>query len=78
MTKKCQKIEQKIGQKFDKKIGQKNWMKTWAKNRQKCDHTNSARQFIVIEIIKVEFRNIMNTWSQQQQLHKSFVNRLRM
>ena len=54
----------KWGKKWDKKLGQKlggkKWAKNWAKNRQKCDHTNSGRQFVVIEFTNlVEFMNVI-------------------
>ena len=59
-----QKFCKKLGKKFGKKIWQKNWaknwVKSWAKNRQKCDHTNSGRQFVVIEFTNlVEFMNVI-------------------
>ena len=46
--------------KLGKKLGKKIWRKNWAKNWQKCDHTNSGRQFVVIEFTNlVEFVNVI-------------------
>ena len=53
--------------KIKQKIEQKNWAKSWAKKLDKklgkiikCDHTNSGRQFVVIEFTNlVEFMNVI-------------------
>ena len=58
----CQKIGQKLGENQAKILGEKFGNKIGQKNGQKfgkiikCDHTNSARQFVVIEFTNlVEF-----------------------
>ena len=54
MEKFCKKIGQKFGQKFGKKFCEK-----FGKII-KCDHTNSGRQFVVIEFTNlVEFMNVI-------------------
>ena len=51
---KAKKLGKKLGKKLDKKLGKK-----FGKII-KCDHTNSGRQFVVIEFTNlVEFMNVI-------------------